>query len=254
MSLLVNNELVDDALLREEARSIRPKLQDAMRGADAAEIEERVQQWARENLIERVVLRQAALADADVQPGIVIEEELPRRIELLFGKVTAHLAPPRNKDITDYYRKHRESFEAQESVHAAHILKNVDEKRTEADARAAIEAVREELRIGANFEQTADKHSDCPGNGGDLGRFHRGEMVPEFEAVVFALEPGQISGIFRTQFGFHIAKVYRKWPAGIRELNEIRGELEQLLFQQKKQRAIEQFLDRLIAKADIREQ
>ena len=254
MALLVNNEVVDEAILRDEARSIRPKLHEAMAGQDPAMIEARVLQWARENVIERVVLRQAALSDEDLQADIVVEEELPRRIERLFGKVTAHLAPPRNKDITDYYRKHRDSFEAPETVHAAHILKNVDEKTPEAEALAVMERVRDDLNGGATFEDVANRYSDCAGSGGDLGRFARGEMVPEFEDVVFALKPGEVSGIFRTQFGFHIAKVYRKWAAGTRELNEVRPELEKLLFHNKKQRAIEQFLDRLIAKADIREQ
>jgi parvulin-like peptidyl-prolyl isomerase len=78
-------------------------------------------------------------------------------------------------------------------------------------------------------------------------------MVTEFDAVVFALEPGQVSDIFRTQFGYHIAKVYDRKPEGIRPLADVSGNIETLLFQQKKQRRIEQYIDSLRAKADIQQ-
>jgi parvulin-like peptidyl-prolyl isomerase len=78
-------------------------------------------------------------------------------------------------------------------------------------------------------------------------------MVTEFDAVVFALEPGQVSDIFRTQFGYHIAKVYDRKPEGIRPLTDVSGNIEALLFQQKKQRRIEQYIDSLRAKADIQQ-
>jgi len=76
-------------------------------------------------------------------------------------------------------------------------------------------------------------------------------MVDEFEAVVFALNPGEISDVFRTPFGYHIAKVYEKRPAGPLPLQEVRGDIEELLFRAKKERAMEQFLDHLRARATI---
>ncbi len=240
MSLLVNGELVDAAVLREEERTIRPRLREAMSDSDAAAIEARVVEWARENVIERTVLRQAADAG-----------QLP--VDRLLARVTAHLAKPRNKDVVDYYRKHREEFVAPMRVHAGHIIKNVDERTDEATARAGIEEAERRLRDGAKFEELADEVSDCPGRGGDLGVFAPGQMVEDFDVVVFGLQPGQVSGIFRTAFGFHIAKVYESFPEGVRELAEIREELESLLFEQKKQRAIEQYLDRLIAKAVVQD-
>ncbi len=269
--MLVNNENVEDSLIRDEERAIRPHLYEAMQGETPAAIEARVREWARENVIERVVLRQAALADPEPVSPEAIEEELRRavsqgqpahdrqsveiliRIKRLMDRATANVAPPRNKDVVEHYRKNKQSFQTPERVHAAHIIKNVDERTNEATALAAIQEIHLQLVGGANFEELADSRSDCAGRGGDLGVFPPGQMVPEFDAVVFGLEPGQVSEPFRTPFGYHIAKVYEKRPAGVAELSDIRPELEKFLFEQKKSRAAEQFTDRLLAKADVRE-
>lgn len=279
MPITVNGEVIDDSVVRQEAAAIRPRLHEAMEGTDPIAIELRVKEWSQENVIERVLLRQAALAEPEpldpkvvdetlarlqeqtpgqsgcVLPGAVEEArrelEIQLRMERLMTKLTAKVSPPRNPDITEFYRKNKESFVMPEVIRAGHIVKNVDESHSEEEARAGIEKVEAELKAGGVFEEVADQHSDCPGRGGDLGYFPRGQMVDEFDAVVFRLSPGEVSGIFRTGFGFHIAKVYDKRPAGPRPLDEIRDEIRETLHQQKRQRVIEQFLDKLRAKAVV---
>ena len=251
MPILINGETIDDAVIRAEANSIRPRLFEAMEGEDPRAVEARVKEWARDNVVERVVLRQAARSEngAAVTPAGETDEQA---VERLLTRVTAHVARPRNKDITEFYRKNKEQFVAPETVHAAHIVKNVDEAHPAAEARAAIDDIATRLAAGAPFEALADEVSDCPGRGGDLGFFPRGEMVPEFDAVVFGLQPGEISPVFRTNFGFHIAKLIERRPAGIPRLEDIRDRIEEHLYQQKRQKVIEQFLDNLIAKADVK--
>jgi parvulin-like peptidyl-prolyl isomerase len=129
----------------------------------------------------------------------------------------------------------------------------VDDEQSEETARTAIEEILAALNGGANFEELADQRSDRPGNGGSLGVFRRGEMERPFEDAAFQLEPGGVSGIVRTSFGFHIVKLYEKRPAGIPRLEEIREGIDEAIFRQKKQKVIEQFLDRLLAKADVRD-
>ncbi len=115
----------------------------------------------------------------------------------------------------------REMFEAQReaigprpaSVSFRQILIDVrpsEEAREEARQRA--EQVLEELRQGGNFEVLARRFSDDPGtreHGGNLGWFRRGRMVPAFENAVYALRPGQTSGLVETDFGFHIIRLDR---------------------------------------------
>jgi hypothetical protein len=277
MPVIVNGERIEDQVIREEARAIRPKLEEAMAGEDPLAIAARVKQWARENVIERTLLQQAAWADAEPVPEEEVERnlaeirpenggtiapgsepqvrqeiELRLRIDRLFARVCANLAEPRNKDITDFYRKHKEQFLRGETVHATHIVKNVDEKQDEAAARAGIEAALAELQApGADFAAIADQHSDCPGRGGDLGWFPMGQMVDEFDNVVFRLEPGQVSPIFRTPFGFHIAKVLEKQPEGPMPLEDVRDRIAEAIQQEKRQKVIEQYLDKLWASAKI---
>jgi parvulin-like peptidyl-prolyl isomerase len=281
MPLIVNGEVIDDAVIRNEEDELRPRLREAMPKEDPIVLESRTREWARENAIERVLLRQAAMSDGEpleadvldravaqgrtptagesacILPGgrddFRIQVEAQLRLERFTARLTAKLVPPRNKEISEYYRKHRDEFFTPPLVHAAHIVKNVDEQTGDEAALEQIREIRAELDQGADFAEVADRRSDCPGRGGDLGYFPRGQMVKEFDAVVFALEPGPVSDIFRTQFGYHIAKVYDRKPEGIRSLADVSANIEALLFQQKKQRRIEQYIDSLRAKADIQQ-
>ena len=175
------------------------------------------------------------------------------RMDRLIGQINAKVSAPKRKDIAEHYRKHREQFRAPETVHASHIVKHINENRDEATARAEIDAVAEAAAsAGASFEELADQHSDCAGNGGDLGTFPRGQMVDEFDDVVFEMEPGAVSAVFRTPFGFHIAKLFERQPARVKPLPEVEEEIEAELLRQKQTRALENFVDRLRAKADGR--
>jgi parvulin-like peptidyl-prolyl isomerase len=140
-----------------------------------------------------------------------------------------------------------------EAVRAAHIIKNVDEKTPEETALAAIRVAEERVKAGENFETVADELSDCPGRGGDLGWFPRGEMVPEFDAVAFALKPGEISPVFRTAFGFHIAKVYQHAEERMATFEEARPQIERQLLTEKHQKALERLCDYLRARATVEE-
>ena len=267
MALLVNGERIENADLEKERRALRRVLAEQLPNESAALLEQRAQEWAGENLIERVLLNQAARRDpepvftpaipqatgspdpADPPP----ETDLRLRVERLIARVTSHASKPRRKDLVEYYRKHRETFHAEEAVHAAHIVKNVDESHSEDSAQGAITQIHQELQAGKPFEQLADESSDCPGRGGDLGFFPRGHMVDEFDAVAFSLAPGEISNVFRTQFGFHIAKVYGRRAAGVLPFDAVSSQIEELLFSKKKQKLLEQHLDSLRAKAEVQE-
>ena len=101
------------------------------------------------------------------------------------------------------YEDASKQITGEQEVHARHIL-----VETEDEAKA----VEDELKKGADFAELAKKKSKDPGasDGGDLGFFTKDQMVPEFSAVAFSLEPGKISDPVKTQFGWHIIKVEEK--------------------------------------------
>jgi len=277
----VNGEVVDDAAVRDEARMMRPQYMESIGSMDPIDAEMQLREWARENVIERMLLKAAALSDPDPIPADVIakaieavkteaggkvgcgtrttdgdvrvQAETQYRIERLLVRVQSDVTPPKAKEISEFYKRNKERFVTPELIHAAHIVKNVDEQHAEATARSRIETAYAEIQSGAPFSEVADRHSDCAGNGGDLGWFPRGEMVDEFDAVVFALPVGVVSEIFETQFGFHIATVLERRPAGVRSFKEVENDIAAAIVNEKRQKAVEDFVDGLRARADIRQ-
>ena len=107
----------------------------------------------------------------------------------------------------------------EQEVRARHIL-----VETEDEAKA----VKAELDKGADFAELAKKKSKDPGaaDGGDLGFFTKEQMVPEFSAVAFAMEPGKISDPVKSQFGWHIIKVEEKRNRKAPDFDQVKGQIE----------------------------
>lgn len=142
-------------------------------------------------------------------------------------------------ELESYYETTKESYRTGESVRASHILiplaPDADPQAVET-ARARAAAIVDELRGGADFATLARNSSADPGSaaqGGDVGFFARGEMVPEFEEAAFGLTIGEISDPVRTQFGFHILKVAEKREAGYKPFAEVKADLMNKLTEQK---------------------
>jgi peptidyl-prolyl cis-trans isomerase D len=130
-------------------------------------------------------------------------------------------------DLTAAYNENISEFTTPEQVRASHILLKTEGK-DEAAVRQKAEEILKEARGGADFAELAKKYSEDDSNaknGGDLDYFGRGRMVPEFDAAAFAMEPGQISDLVKTQFGFHIIKLTDKKPATTRPLEEVKQQL-----------------------------
>ena len=104
----------------------------------------------------------------------------------------------------------------------ASVIVNARSNRDEA------KAVAEELKKGADFAELAKKKSKDPGasDGGDLGFFTKEQMVPEFSAVAFALEPGKISDPVKSQFGWHVIKVEKKRARKAPEFEQVKAQIE----------------------------
>jgi len=150
-----------------------------------------------------------------------------------------------DKDLKEYHKKHKEEFNIPEQVRAAHVLVK-DEK----DAHAAMKRIKN----NEDFAVVAKEMSIDPSRlkGGDLGYFGRGRMIPEFENAAFSLAPGEVSGIVKTQFGFHIIKCVDKKAPQAREFAEVKKEIEQKLMQEKQAAQFKDLIERLKNKAEIK--
>ena len=144
-----------------------------------------------------------------------------------------------DKETKDYYEANKDKFVADESVNASHIL---------VDSEAVANELLAKIKAGEiSFEDCAKENSSCPSKapGGSLGDFGRGQMVPEFDEAVFAMEVGEISAPVKTQFGYHLIKLNAKRAAEPMKFEEIAGELKETLLLEKRQKAYESKINQL---------
>jgi peptidyl-prolyl cis-trans isomerase D len=160
-------------------------------------------------------------------------------------------------DIEREYNNNSEQYTTPEQVRASHILLKTEGK-DDAAVKAKAEDLLKQARAGADFAELAKKYSEDEAsakNGGDLDYFGRGRMVPEFDQTVFAMQPGTISDVVKTQYGYHIIKLVDKKSATTRGLAEVRQQLtDQLAYQRAQTQAADlaQTLEKQISKpADL---
>jgi peptidyl-prolyl cis-trans isomerase D len=146
-----------------------------------------------------------------------------------------------DRDIEQYYGDHRDEFRQEEQACASHILIKVKsspdgEGHTEADARRIAQTLLDRIHAGADFAALAKASSEDVGsaaNGGDLGCFPPGRMVHEFDDVVFNMQPGQVSGLVRTSFGYHIIRLNSLREETTLPLEAVRDRIRQIVTSQK---------------------
>jgi peptidyl-prolyl cis-trans isomerase C len=141
----------------------------------------------------------------------VIEKRDEMRRQRLIGDTSESVAPPADADIRAYYEQHPAEFKSGEEVHVKQILVHDENVATEID---------EKLHAGGSFEALSSQYSLAPNakKGGEIGYVSRGELPKMFEDEIFALKPGSVSGVIRTDSSFHIFKVEDRRPPGVIDL------------------------------------
>ncbi len=225
---------VDDAAVEARIDTIRSGF------ADEEAFEAQLDSWntslyilrgeARRDLLVERVLESAILADIEIDP----------------------------ESVRVFYDRHPAQFTERGGVRARHILIGVspdadESEKTEARERAR--GLRLEAENGADFGALAREHSDDPGSassGGDLGLVVEGRTVPAFEAALSALEPGELSGVVETPFGFHVIQMIERQDDRLVPFEEASGPIRDLLLQQEQQARTAAFIDDLKATHDVR--
>jgi len=141
-----------------------------------------------------------------------------------------------DEEVEKYFSDHRREYVREYRVR--HILLNSREKAEEVLGK-----------IGTrSFRYLADRYSEDAdaGRGGDLGYLTRGNMIPELEETVFSLKPGEVSGIVKSRFGYHILKLVGSREAlGKIHVEDVRGEIMNYLIMKKRERAYNEFIQSL---------
>jgi len=284
MAIVVNGERIEDRDIQQEVQRLRPSYEQAFTELEPARREAQLSEWSKENVIERVLLRQEAktsgkaIPAADIEAALVrLKEqydkpedlykefcvdsddkvrgiiELQMKVEHKIRDIYAAAPEPSEGEIAEYYEQNKEQFKSGDQVRVAHVVKYVNWQTDEATAMETVTRAHEEIDRGAPFEAVVEKYTDCADSGGDLGYVLRGQMVEEFEDVIFNLSPGQVSNVFRSRFGFHIAKVYDRKPPTIPDLKDIKKQIAEAVRDQKREQALGEYLDRLRSKAVVEE-
>lgn len=136
-----------------------------------------------------------------------------------------------DEEAKKFFEENEKDLNAGESVSASHILVDSEEKANE---------IKAEIESGAvSFEDAARKYSSCPSSeqGGALGEFTRGQMVPEFDEACFSMKVGELRGPVKTQFGYHLIKLNDKKEATPLKYEDIADQIKQKLLTDKQQAA-----------------
>ncbi len=278
MALYVNDKRIDENQIAAEIAMLRPQYEKTFADMPEKEREQQLKDWARENVIERVLFTEAAADDKYKVPGDELEKtfqeymqentaaetqsdpeliksELEKKLRLqrLVDAVCRDIPEPTGAEALKYYEENPGLFEMPETVRAAHIVKYVNHQQNKPCAYQEIKKIKQKLDQGASFEALAASESDYPEKGGDVGYFHRGQMVPEFEEAVFNLKINQVSDIILSPYGYHIAKLYdRKAPQKI-DFESVKSQIIRRLKDEKRDDALAAYVDRLKGKARIEE-
>ena len=198
-------------------------------------------------ILEQLIGNKLLLLDAKrnlIEAEPAFKEQLAKLKDNLLANYAAEKAisgvSVSDKEASDYYEANKDKFSQGETVNASHILVDSEEKALELLAK---------IKAGeCSFEDCAKENSSCPSGqqGGSLGDFGRGQMVPEFDTAVFEMAEGEINETpVKTQFGYHLIKLNSKADAEVAPLAEIAPQLKEMLLNEKRRAAYESKINQL---------
>jgi len=191
--------------------------------------------------------RNALAAQGMTEESFRKELEKGARVNMLVGQTCAHVPDPTEDEVAAFYEAHKSEYVAEPQVLCQHILV----KGSNDEALDKIKAIRERIvNDKADFADEAKRHSDCPSGaqGGSLGWFGRGMMVPEFDKAAFEMKKGDVSDIVATEFGYHIIYKADERGGGQQTLVDVHDQIKDLLRHEARGKAMDAFV------AELREQ
>jgi peptidyl-prolyl cis-trans isomerase SurA len=273
---IVNSDLIMLSEIQRELAPERERIQKEYRG----DVLTRYLKTAEYRALTSMIERKLQLQEAKVRGIIVTEQEVRqaiRQVKQQGGTVDetnpADMKSAREQllllrivdrevrsgvmvadsDMKRYFQEHRDRFALSEEYTLSQILIRPRAPDDTADAREKVREVMARLKQGESFEDVALRFSDGPdaSHGGRLGLVRQGELLPGIEGTIATLVPGGISDVIETSEGFHIMRLEDKKPKQFRPYEQVRQEIQGLVFQQKSEDAFQSWLMNLKNKAYI---
>ena len=273
---IVNSDLIMLSELKRELAPERERIQKEYRGDGLARRLKTAEYMGLTSMIERKLQLQAAKArsisvtDEEVQQAVKQMKQQGRTIDetnqaemknvreqlLLLRIVDRDVRSGvmvADSDMKRYFQEHRDRFALSEEYTLSQILIRPRSPEDTADAKEKVLEVMTRLKQGESFEDVALRFSDGPNasHGGGLGLVRQGELLPGIERAIADLVPGGISDVIETSDGFHIMRLEDKTPKQFRPYEQVRTEIQGLVFQQKSEDVFQAWLAELKNKAYI---
>ena len=283
MPLTINGEPVDDSLLDAEFSQIKAHF-EKQANVSCCERDDEFMGYAKDNVIARVLLTQTAENEiAEPEPSEVDarldelkeeyggeqqfyfnlgiapgEEDSVRkeivssmRVDKLVAGITGEPPEPDDAAIKRYHDEHAEEFMSAEEVRSMHIFKSLQKAEDRDSLLRELREVRRRATSGEDFMQLVREHSDKPEEEADLGWYKRGELMEEFEVITFSMEVGEISPVFVTQWGMHLAKLTDRKPPEPIPLDEVTDMIRERLAAEHRDAKLKEYVETLRAAAEI---
>lgn len=219
------NDLIEFELLYKEAKRRGIKVKDST--VDDV-IEENVKKFGSKKKFKSVLKKQ----------GLTLDEfkERVRKYHMVITLLNNIYrdAEYKEDELKEYYEKNKQRFRRPESLRLYHILIKVDSTATEEEwgkKKKYAEEILEKIKSGGDFGEVAYNYSEDPYRfkSGDLGFVHKGQLEPGIEEVAFSLKEGEMSGVLKSIYGFHILKAGEKRPETMMSFDEVKDKLKKEL-------------------------
>jgi len=244
LRLEVLNSLIDRKLVRQKIKELNIVISEE-------EIRQSIEDIKRQNK-----LSQEALVSALLAQGITFDQyksqmkEQLERLRLMSQEVKSKIQVS-ERELREFYDANRALYLEEPTYRARHIFLKVDKKASNDEIKKVMSRAADvvaEAKSNSDFTALAKKYSDEAGaakEGGDLGTFKKGDMLPEIESAVLTMKPGEISELVTTPAGFHIIKLEEKSPEKLKPFETVKASIDEILYRKKSEERFKQWAEEL---------
>ena len=284
MPLVVNNQAIDDAIIDQEFSAIKAHY-ESMGSMSCCERDEEFRGYARDNIIFRALLTQEAQRSISEPNAKEVDEAFSKlkkdnggddqfyasmsltpdqdeiirndlamnmQVETLRENIFAEIKHPTEEELIKYYSNNKDQFRDEDEVRASHIFKSVREVEKREEIFNELCGIREKIINGLDFFEIAKSYSDKPEEEIDLGYYKRGELMDEFEIITFSMKLGEVSPVFNTAHGFHLAKVTDRKTGLTKSYEDVKSIIKEELILLAQDKKLREYVEELKSSADIK--